>query len=190
MTDAHTQVAAILWDWTGLRVEDNGSYWLVAGSFAGQSHAGTRADPVSLALDLKALAGSGTAPAPVAAPVPEPVPAAAPAPADEELVIDRDALADLIREVLSEMAPPPPPPAPPPEPGPAPEPAPAPEAPAIVVPEALAGFVIADEAPGETKARLAGRWVELTHLLQMGLASADEAAEHTLLSAYQGWLQS
>lgn len=184
MTDAHTQVAAILRDWTSLRVEDNGAYWLVAGSYAGQAHAGTRADPISLAHDLKAIASSGTAPAPVAAPAPEPVPVAAPAPADDELVIDRDALADLIREVLSEMAPPPP--APEPE----PEPAPAPEAPAIVVPEALAGCVIADEAPGETKARLAGRWVELTHLLQMGLASADEAAEHTLLSAHQGWLQS
>lgn len=190
MTDAHTQVAAILWDWTGLRVEDNGAYWLVAGSFVGQSHAGTRADPVSLAHDLKALAGSGTTPAPVAAPAPEPAPVATPAPADDELMIDRDALADLIREVLSEIAPPAPPPPPPPEPEPEPEPAPAPEAPAIVVPEALAGFVLVGESAADARARLSARWQELTHLLQMGLADADAAHEHTLLSAHQAWLTS
>lgn len=76
------------------------------------------------------------------------------------------------------------------EPKPEPEPAPAPEAPAIVVPDALAGLVLPDETAGETKARLAGRWVELTHLLQMGLATAEQASEHTLLSAHQSWLQS
>jgi hypothetical protein len=62
--------------------------------------------------------------------------------------------------------------------------------PSIVVPDALSAMAIAGEAPGETKARLAGRWVELTHLLQMGLADADAAHEHTLLSAHQGWLTS
>lgn len=62
--------------------------------------------------------------------------------------------------------------------------------PSIVVPEALTGFILVGEPAAQTKARLAGRWVELTHLLQMGLASADEAAEHTLLSAHQGWLTS
>lgn len=98
--------------------------------------------------------------------------AAQPAPvvvADDDLTIDRDALADLIREVMAEAAP---------------------AAPAIVIPEALTGFVLVDEAPADTRARLAARWQELTHLLQMGLADSDLAHEHTLLSAHQGWLTS
>lgn len=64
------QVKAILHDWDGVRVENNGAYWLVAGSYQGQPHAGTRADPVSLAHDLARIAGSkGLA---VVAPEPEP----------------------------------------------------------------------------------------------------------------------
>lgn len=71
------------------------------------------------------------------------------------------------------------------------EPAPVVEAaPSIVIPEALTGFVLVGEAPAVTKARLAGRWVELTHLLQMGLADSDIAHEHTLLSPHQAWLLS
>jgi hypothetical protein len=61
------QVQTILAGWDNVRVEDNGAYWLVSGSYRGQSHAGTRADPVSLARDLVALAGV------VAEPEPAPV---------------------------------------------------------------------------------------------------------------------
>ena len=51
------QVKSILAGWQNVRVEDYGAYWLVAGSYRGQSHAGTRADPISLAHDLAALVG-------------------------------------------------------------------------------------------------------------------------------------
>lgn len=51
------EVHAILSGWDNVRVEDNGAYWLVAGSYQGQAHAGTRADPISLAHDLAALVG-------------------------------------------------------------------------------------------------------------------------------------
>lgn len=61
------QVQTILAGWDNVRVEDNGAYWLVSGSYRGQSHAGTRADPVSLARDLVVLAGV------VAEPEPAPV---------------------------------------------------------------------------------------------------------------------
>jgi hypothetical protein len=50
------QVKEILSGWDNVRVEDYGAYWLVAGSYQGQSHAGTRADPISLAHDLVAIA--------------------------------------------------------------------------------------------------------------------------------------
>ena len=50
------QVKAILCDWGDVRVENNGAYWLVAGNYHGQSHAGTRADPISLAHDLARIA--------------------------------------------------------------------------------------------------------------------------------------
>jgi hypothetical protein len=50
------QVKSILAGWQNVRVEDHGAYWLVAGSYQGQSHAGTRADPISLAHDLVAIA--------------------------------------------------------------------------------------------------------------------------------------
>ena len=49
------QVKEILSGWDNVRCEDNGAYWLVSGSYQGQAHAGTRADPVSLAHDLAAL---------------------------------------------------------------------------------------------------------------------------------------
>jgi len=49
------QVKSILSGWDNVRCEDNGAYWLVAGSYQGQAHAGTRADPISLAHDLAAL---------------------------------------------------------------------------------------------------------------------------------------
>lgn len=49
------EVKSILSGWDNVRVEDNGAYWLVAGSYQGQAHAGTRADPISLAHDLAAL---------------------------------------------------------------------------------------------------------------------------------------
>jgi hypothetical protein len=182
----HEQVASILWDWDGLRVADAGAYWVVAGSYAGVSHAGTRADPVSLAHDLKALAGSGTRPepAPVVEPEPAPAPAveAAPEPLPEVMTVED--LQAMIRDIVRDMV------EPDPEPAPAPEPAPEPEPEATVVPEALAPLVLPDEAPEVTRARLAGRWVELTHLLQMGLATGEQAAEHTLLSAHQEWLTS
>ena len=64
------EVHAILSGWDNVRCEDNGAYWLVAGSYQGQAHAGTRADPISLAHDLAALVGSVVEPAPIdAAPV-------------------------------------------------------------------------------------------------------------------------
>ena len=56
------EVKAILSNWDNVRVEDNGAYWLVAGSYQGHAHAGTRADPVSLAHDLAKLAGSWVEP--------------------------------------------------------------------------------------------------------------------------------
>jgi tetrahydromethanopterin S-methyltransferase subunit B len=56
------EVKAILSGWDNVRVEDNGAYWLVAGSYQGQAHAGTRVDPVSLAHDLAKLAGSWVEP--------------------------------------------------------------------------------------------------------------------------------
>jgi hypothetical protein len=59
------EVKAILSGWDNVRVEDNGAYWLVSGSYQGQAHAGTRADPVSLAHDLVQLAGSWVEPEPV-----------------------------------------------------------------------------------------------------------------------------
>ena len=59
------QVKSILAGWDGVRVEDNGAYWLVAGSYQGQAHAGTRADPISLAHDLARIAGSWVEPAPI-----------------------------------------------------------------------------------------------------------------------------
>jgi len=59
------QVKSILSGWDNVRCEDNGAYWLVAGSYQGQAHAGTRADPVSLAHDLVQLAGSWVEPEPV-----------------------------------------------------------------------------------------------------------------------------
>jgi hypothetical protein len=75
------QVKAILAGWDNVRVEDNGAYWLVAGSYKGQSHAGTRADPISLAHDLAGLV-SEPEPEPVAVePEPEPIPEPEPAPA-------------------------------------------------------------------------------------------------------------
>lgn len=84
------QVKTILSAWDNVRVEDNGAYWLVAGSYKGQSHAGTRADPISLAHDLARLVSEPVAvePEPTAAPEPEPVAALepeltpAPAPVD------------------------------------------------------------------------------------------------------------
>jgi len=51
------EVKAILSGWDNVRCEDNGAYWLVSGSYQGQAHAGTRADPISLAHDLAALVG-------------------------------------------------------------------------------------------------------------------------------------
>jgi hypothetical protein len=62
------KVKAILSGWDNVRVEDYGAYWLVAGSYQGQSHAGTRADPISLAHDLVAIA-MPVAVEPVVAPV-------------------------------------------------------------------------------------------------------------------------
>ena len=64
------QVKSILSGWDNVRVEDNGAYWLVSGSYQGQAHAGTRANPISLAHDLAALV------APVVEPVLEVVDAA------------------------------------------------------------------------------------------------------------------
>jgi hypothetical protein len=60
----------------------------------------------------------------------------------------------------------------------------------VVVPEPLTCFVLLGETAADTRTRLTARWIELTHLLQMGLATGKQAAEHTLLSAHHGWLTS
>jgi hypothetical protein len=60
----------------------------------------------------------------------------------------------------------------------------------VVVPEPLIRFALAGETATDTRTRLTARWIELTHLLQMGLATGKQAAEHTLLSAHHGWLTS
>jgi len=86
-------VRTIILGWDNIRCEDNGAYWLVAGSWQGKSHAGTRADPIGLALDLVRIAKAEpvvvAAPEPVVAPVivapnpvvdPDPVPAQEPEP--------------------------------------------------------------------------------------------------------------
>lgn len=52
------EVQKILHGWDNLRIEDNGAYWLIAGGRHGQSHAGTRDDPISLAYDLVAIAAA------------------------------------------------------------------------------------------------------------------------------------
>jgi hypothetical protein len=71
------QVKAILAGWDNVRAEDNGAYWLVSGSYHGQAHAGTRADPISLAHDLARIAGgfdAGEWSPEVAPPSPNPAP--------------------------------------------------------------------------------------------------------------------
>lgn len=84
------QVKAILAGWDNVRVEDNGAYWLVAGSYKGQSHAGTRADPISLAHDLAGLVIEPVVvePEPIAAPEPEPVAAPEPEPTPAPAPVD------------------------------------------------------------------------------------------------------
>ena len=98
------EVHAILSGWDNVRVEDNGAYWLVAGSYQGQAHAGTRADPISLAHDLAALV------APVVEVV-EPAPEAVTAgklvdavPFVDPLAAENDALRARIAELEATLA--------------------------------------------------------------------------------------
>ena len=69
------EVAAILVGWTNIRVEGRKSFWLIAGiDPSGRAHAGTRADPISLARDLVELAKVQPVQAPVVVPEPEVMP--------------------------------------------------------------------------------------------------------------------
>ena len=51
-------IKAILSNWDDVRIEQNPVYWTIGGVFKGTAHAGTRADPLSLARDLARIAGS------------------------------------------------------------------------------------------------------------------------------------
>ena len=101
-------IKAILSNWDDVRIEQNPVYWTIGGVFKGTAHAGTRADPLSLARDLARIAGSDVQPAPV--PVVEPAPVAEPEPV---AVVEPEPVLEIIPE---------PEPAPEPEPQPEPEP--------------------------------------------------------------------
>jgi hypothetical protein len=96
------QIKSILSGWDNVRVENNGAYWLVSGSYQGQAHAGTRADPVSLARDLAAL----VAPV-VVEPEPEPEPVASETDALRERIAELEALVVKLTPVEPDPAEPP-----------------------------------------------------------------------------------
>ena len=191
------QVQAILAGWDNVRVEDNGAYWLVAGSYKGQSHAGTRADPISLAHDLAGLVSEPIAvePEPVVEPEPEPTPAPAPVDAYQEhwdtvtsgtlaaavpFVDARDAEIDALRARIAELEA---------------ELAPAPivdgEPPAEVVAEALP-----DEDYAALKQRLLIELGSLRNMLVGNIPMSDEEQAQKLARLavlehpkFQTWLQ-
>jgi hypothetical protein len=184
------QVQTILAGWDNVRVEDNGAYWLVAGSYKGQSHAGTRADPISLAHDLARLAVQRE---PVADPIPDPVQEAAPEPehapvdayqehwdtvtsgklADAVPFVDaRDAEIEALRKRIAELE------APPVVDG---------DPPAEVMAEARP-----DEDYTELKARLLLEFASLRNMLVGHIPmTPDELARLVALEhpKYQSWLQ-
>ncbi len=163
------QVEAILASWDGLRIENNGSYWLIAGSYQGQAHAGTRADPISLAHDLARIAGS---PVPVVEPEPVPEPEPAPAPVTSEADMLRQRIAQL-EELVRQLTP-----------------APASD-PSMPPPEVMAE-AHPDEGLAELKARLLSEFASLRNMLVGHIPMNEpqllrlQALEHP---KFQTWLQ-
>ena len=86
-------IKAILSNWDDVRIEQNPVYWTIGGVFKGTAHAGTRADPLSLARDLARIAGSDVQPAPV--PVVEPAPVAEPEPV---AIVEPEPVLEIIPE--------------------------------------------------------------------------------------------
>ena len=207
-------IKAILSNWDDVRIEQNPVYWTIGGVFKGTAHAGTRADPLSLARDLARIAGSDVQPAPVPVvepapvaepepvavvepepvleiipepepeldpapepqPEPEPEPVAAPAP-----VIDRDALAEMVRAIMTEMQ--------------APEPEPvitAPVEPAPdEIPAELAVFVEPDETIAESRIRLLQTLADMRSMISGRIEmTPDQWTLYNMLEsqAVQSWL--
>jgi hypothetical protein len=163
------EVKAILADWESLRVEQGPSFWTIGGTYNGQSHGGTRADPISLAHDLARIAGS---PVPVVEPEPVPEPEPAPAPVSSEADMLRQRIAqleDLVRQLT-----------------PAPEPDPS-----MPPPEVMAE-AHPDEGLVELKARLLAEFASLRNMLVGHIPMNEEqllrlqALEHP---KFQTWLQ-
>ena len=209
-------IKAILSNWDDVRIEQNPVYWTIGGVFKGTAHAGTRADPLSLARDLARIAGSDVQPAPVPvvepAPVaepepvavvepepvseiiPEPEPAPEPEPQPEpELqpepepvvalapVIDRDALAEMVRAIMTEMQ--------------TPEPEPvitAPVEPAPdEIPAELAVFVEPDETIAESRIRLLQTLADMRSMISGRIEmTPDQWTLYNMLEsqAVQSWL--
>ena len=209
-------IKAILSNWDDVRIEQNPVYWTIGGVFKGTAHAGTRADPLSLARDLARIAGSDVQPtpvpvvepAPVAEPepvavvepepvseiIPEPEPAPEPEPQPEpELqpepepvvalapVIDRDALAEMVRAIMTEMQ--------------TPEPEPvitAPVEPAPdEIPAELAVFVEADETVAESRIRLLQTLADMRSMISGRIEmTPDQWTLYNMLEsqAVQSWL--
>ena len=205
-------IKAILSHWDDVRIEQNPVYWTIGGVFKGTAHAGTRADPLSLARDLARIAGSDVQPAPVPVvepapvaepepvavvepepvleiipepepeldpapePQPEPEPVVAPAP-----VIDRDALAEMVRAIMTEMQ--------------TPEPEPvitAPVEPAPdEIPAELAVFVEPDETIAESRIRLLQTLADMRSMISGRIEmTPDQWTLYNMLEsqAVQSWL--
>ena len=209
-------IKAILSNWDDVRIEQNPVYWTIGGVFKGTAHAGTRADPLSLARDLARIAGSDVQPAaapvvepaPVAEPepvavvepepvleiIPEPEPAPEPEPQPEhELqpepepvaapapVIDRDALAEMVRAIMTEMQ------APEPEPVIAALVEPAPDE----IPAELAVFVEPDETIAESRIRLLQTHADMRSMISGRIEmTPDQWTLYNMLEsqAVQSWL--
>lgn len=171
------EVHAILSGWDNVRVEDNGAYWLVAGSYQGQAHAGTRADPISLAHDLAKFGVSPPEPVKVADAYQEhwdtvtsgSLAAAKSAPVFE--ADPRDAEIEALRRRIAELE--------------------APAGPAEPPPEALEE-AYPDEDHAALKARILGEFASLRNMLigQIPMTQNElarlVALEHP---KYQSWLQ-
>ena len=161
------QVKEILSGWDNVRVEEGPSFWTIGGTYNGQSHGGTRADPISLAHDLARIAGS---PVPVVEPEPEPEPAPEPVVSEVDILRERIAqLEDLVRQLT-----------------PAPEPDPS-----MPPPEVMAE-AHPDEGLVELKARLLSEFASLRNMLVGHIPMNEpqllrlQALEHP---KFQTWLQ-
>lgn len=159
------EVKAILADWENLRVEEGPSFWTIGGTYNGQSHGGTRADPISLAHDLARIAGS-----PVPAVEPEPEPAPAPVSSEADMLRQRIAqLEDLVRQLT---------------------PAPASD-PSVPPPEVMAEAQ-PDESLVDLKTRLLAEFASLRNMLVGHIPMNEpqllrlQALEHP---KFQTWLQ-